>query len=141
VPFGWIVATSQAPMKLAQFLTSISDSKYVILAIINIGLLIVGCFMETTAILLIVTPTLLPIIVAVGIDPVHFGIIMCLNLIIGAVTPPFGVILFIMKDIAKVSFGRLCHAILPFYIPLGLTLLVITYWPAFVLFVPRLFKG
>ena len=80
----------------------------VILAIINVLLLFLGCFMETTAILLIVTPTLLPIILAVGIDPVHFGIIMSLNLIIGAMTPPFGVILFILKDIAQVTFGRLC---------------------------------
>jgi TRAP-type C4-dicarboxylate transport system permease large subunit len=97
--------------------------------------------METTAILLIVTPTLLPIITMVGIDPVHFGIIMSVNLIIGAITPPFGVILFILKDIAGVTFGALVRAVVPFYIPLGLTLLLITYWPDFVLFVPRLFKG
>jgi tripartite ATP-independent transporter DctM subunit len=139
VPFGWIVATSQAPMKLAQFLTSISDSKYVILAIINIGLLIVGCFMETTAILLIATPTLYPTIVALGVDPVHFGIIIVVNLLIGTLTPPFGVILFIMMDIAKISLAQISRAVLPFYAPLFFTLVVVTYWPDFVLAVPRFF--
>ena len=139
VPFGWIVATSQAPMKLAQFLVSISDNKYVILAIINVGLLLIGCFMETTAILLIATPTLFPTIVALGIDPVHFGIIMVVNLLIGTLTPPFGVILFIMMDIAKLSLAQMSRAVLPLYVPLFFTLLVITYWADFVLYVPRFF--
>jgi TRAP-type transport system large permease protein len=139
VPFGWIVATSQAPAKLAQLLLSITDNKIVILALINVGLLIVGCFMETTAILLIATPTLFPTIVALGIDPVHFGIIIVVNLLIGTLTPPFGVILFIMMDIAKVSLARMSMAVLPFYIPLAFTLLVVTYWADFVLAVPRFF--
>jgi tripartite ATP-independent transporter DctM subunit len=139
VPFGWIVATSQAPLKLAQFLTSISDNKYVILALINIGLLIVGCFMETTAILLIATPTLYPTVLALGIDPVHFGIIIVVNLLIGTLTPPFGVILFIMMDIAKISLAQISRAVLPFYVPLFVTLVVVTYWADFVLAVPRFF--
>ncbi len=139
VPFGWIVATSQAPMKLAALMLSISDNKYVILAIINIALLVIGCFMETTAILLIATPTLFPTIVALGIDPVHFGIVIVVNLLIGTLTPPFGVILFIMMDIAKISLAQISRAILPFYIPLAFTLVVITYWPDFVLAVPRFF--
>ncbi len=139
VPFGWIVATSQAPMRLAELLTGLSDNKYVILAIINVGLLIVGCFMETTAILLIATPTLFPTIVALGIDPVHFGIILVVNLLIGTLTPPFGVILFIMMDIAKISLAQMARAVMPFYIPLAFTLLVITYWADFVLAVPRFF--
>ena len=139
VPFGWIVATSQAPMKLAAFMMSISDNKYVILAIINIALLIIGCFMETTAILLIATPTLFPLIVALGIDPVHFGIILIVNLLIGTLTPPFGVILFIMMDIAKISLAQMTRAVLPFYVPLFATLMIVTYWADFVLAVPRFF--
>ena len=139
VPFGWIVATSQAPMKLAALMMSISDNKFVILMIINIALLVIGCFMETTAILLIATPTLFPLIVALGIDPVHFGIILVVNLLIGTLTPPFGVILFIMMDIAKISLARMSRAVLPFYVPLFLTLMVITYWADFVLAVPRFF--
>jgi tripartite ATP-independent transporter DctM subunit len=139
VPFGWVVATSQAPMKLAAFMMEFSDSKWVILAFINIGLLLIGCFMETTAILLIATPTLFPLIVALGVDPVHFGIILVVNLLIGTLTPPFGVILFIMMDIAKISLGQMVRAVIPFYIPLFITLMVVTYWEGFVLFVPRLF--
>ncbi len=139
VPFGWIVATSQAPMKLAAFMMSISDNKVAILALVNVGLLVVGCFMETTAILLIATPTLYPLIVALGIDPVHFGIILVVNLLIGTLTPPFGVILFIMMDIAKVSLARMSRAVLPFYVPLAATLVVVTYWADFVLAVPRFF--
>ncbi|MBK6395449.1 MAG: TRAP transporter large permease [Betaproteobacteria bacterium] len=139
VPFGWIVATSQAPMKLAAFMMSISDNKVAILALVNVGLLVVGCFMETTAILLIATPTLYPLIVALGVDPVHFGIILVVNLLIGTLTPPFGVILFIMMDIAKVSLARMSRAVLPFYVPLAATLVVVTYWADFVLAVPRFF--
>jgi len=139
VPFGWIVATSQAPMKLAHFMMSLSDNKYVILAIINIALLVIGCFMETTAILLIATPTLFPLIVALGVDPVHFGIILVVNLLIGALTPPFGVILFIMMDIAKISLAQMTRAVVPFYVPLLFTLVVITYWADFVLALPRFF--
>ena len=139
VPFGWVVATSQAPMKLAAFMMEFSDGKWVILAVINIGLLLIGCFMETTAILLIATPTLFPLIIALGVDPVHFGIILVVNLLIGTLTPPFGVILFIMMDIAKISLGQMVRAVIPFYIPLFITLMVVTYWEGFVLFIPRLF--
>jgi TRAP-type transport system large permease protein len=141
VPFGWLVAVTEMPAKLADFLFALTDNKYVILALINLMLLIVGCFMETTAILLIATPTLFPLIKALGIDPVHFGIIMIVNLLIGTLTPPFGIILFIMMDIAKVSFGVMVRAVLPFYVPLFATLIIITYWADFVLFVPRFFAG
>jgi tripartite ATP-independent transporter DctM subunit len=141
VPFGWLISFTRLPAELASTVLSFTKDPTVVLAIINVLLLFLGCFMETTAILLIVTPTLLPIITAVGIDPVHFGIIMSLNLIIGAITPPFGVILFILKDIAQVTFGQLVRAVLPFYIPLGIVLLLVTYWPGFVLLVPSLFKG
>lgn len=139
VPFGWVIATSQAPMKLAAFMMEFSDSKWVILAVINIGLLLIGCFLETTAILLIATPTLFPLIIALGIDPVHFGIILIVNLLIGSLTPPFGVILFIMMDIAKISLGQMVRAVIPFYIPLFLTLMMVTYWEGFVLLIPRMF--
>lgn len=141
VPFGWLISVNRLPALLAELILGVTQEPWIVLLIINILLLILGCFMETTAILLIVTPTLLPVIKAVGIDPVHFGVILALNLLIGAITPPFGVILFILKDIAQVSFARLCRAVVPFYIPLVLALLIITYWPAFVLFLPNLFKN
>ena len=141
VPFGWLISVNRLPALLAELILGVTQEPWMVLLIINILLLILGCFMETTAILLIVTPTLLPVIKAVGIDPVHFGVILALNLLIGAITPPFGVILFILKDIAQVSFARLCRAVVPFYIPLAITLLIVTYWPAFVLFMPKLFKS
>ncbi len=140
VPFGWVVAVTEAPQKLADAMFALSQDKYVILALINAMLLIAGCFMETTAILLIATPTLLPIVLKLGIDPVHFGLIMIVNLLIGTLTPPFGVILFIVMDIAQVSFARIVRAVLPLYLPLFLCLLLITYWADMVMFVPRLFK-
>ena len=141
VPFGWVIAVKNIPTQLAALMLELTDNPYAILALINLLLLVVGCFMETTAILLIATPALLPLILALGIDPVHFGLIMIFNLLIGAVTPPFGVILFIMMDIAKVGFGHLIRAMLPFYLPLGAALLMITYWPGLALWLPRLIKG
>jgi tripartite ATP-independent transporter DctM subunit len=141
VPFGWLISVNRLPALLAELILGLTSNPIFVLGIINVGLLILGCFMETTAILLIATPALLPIVLAVGIDPVHFGLILTLNLLIGAITPPFGVILFILKDIAQVSFARLCRAVMPLYVPLAITLLIITYWPGFVLFLPRLFKG
>jgi TRAP-type C4-dicarboxylate transport system permease large subunit len=136
-----VIAVKNIPVQLAALMLSWTDSPYLILALINLLLLVVGCFMETTAILLIATPALLPLAQGLGIDPVHFGLIMIFNLLIGATTPPFGILLFIMMDIAKVSFGRLIRAMLPFYLPLGLALLLITYWPGLVLWLPRLLEG
>ena len=140
VPFGWVVAVTEAPQKLADALFAISQDKYVILALINVILLVAGCFMETTAILLIATPALLPIAMQLGIEPVHFGLIMIVNLLIGALTPPFGVILFIVMEIAQVSFARVVRAVMPFYVPLFATLLLITYWEDMAMFLPRLFR-
>ena len=137
-PIGWTIAVNNLPMMIADFVLSISTNKYVILLLLNVILLIVGCFLETNAILFISVPALLPLIQMVGIDPVHFGVILVLNLLIGAITPPFGIILFIMMDIAKVSFRSLLKEMKYFYIPLGIALLVITFWSDFVLFLPNL---
>jgi TRAP-type transport system large permease protein len=141
VPFGWVIAVNNIPVQLAAFILSLTDNPYAVLALINLLLLVVGCFMETTAILLIATPALLPLILALGIDPVHFGLVMIFNLLIGAVTPPFGVILFIMMDIAKIGFGRLLRSMWPFYIPLALALLLLTYWSDLSLWLPRLLRS
>jgi TRAP-type transport system large permease protein len=141
VPFGWVIAVNNIPVQLAAFILSLTDNPYAVLALVNLLLLVVGCFMETTAILLIATPALLPLILALGIDPVHFGLVMIFNLLIGAVTPPFGVILFIMMDIAKVGLGRLLRAMWPFYIPLAIALLLLTYWSDLSLWLPRLLRS
>mgnify|MGYP001297520553 CR=1 FL=1 len=141
VPFGWVVSVNNLPAALTSTLLGISDNPYVILFLVNLLLLAAGLVMETTAILLIAVPALLPLALALKIDLVHFGIIMVLNLLIGATTPPFGVILFIMMDIARISFAQMVRAMLPFYIPLVAALLVVTFWPDLVLFVPRLIGG
>jgi tripartite ATP-independent transporter DctM subunit len=140
VPFGWAIAVNNVPANLAATLLELTTNPWVILALINVLLLVVGCFMETTAILLIAVPTLLPLVKQLGIDPVHFGLVMILNLLIGATTPPFGVLLFIVQDIAKVSFGAVVRAILPFYVPLAMALLLVTYWPDLSLWLPRALK-
>lgn len=137
VPFGWAIAVNNVPQNLAASMLELTRNPWLILAMINVLLLIVGCFMETTAILLIAVPTFLPLITQLGIDPVHFGLVIILNLLIGATTPPFGVLLFIVQDIAKVSFGAVVRAILPFYVPLLGALLLITYWPDLSLWLPR----
>jgi tripartite ATP-independent transporter DctM subunit len=140
VPFGWAIAVNNVPANLAATMLDITTNPWLILAMINVLLLVVGCFMETTAILLIAVPTFLPLIKLLGIDPIHFGLVIILNLLIGATTPPFGVLLFIVQDIAKVSFGAVVRAILPFYVPLGIALLMVTYWPDLSLWLPRMLK-
>ena len=141
VPFGWVVSVNNVPAHLSEWMLALTDNKYLILALINLLLLGAGLVMETTAILLIAVPALLPLALALEIDLVHFGVVMVLNLLIGATTPPFGVILFIMMDIAQVSFGRMVRAMLPFYLPLAAALLLITFWPELVLFLPNLVGG
>lgn len=140
-PLGWLIAIKNIPAGLAETMLAVSRDPMAILAIINVGLLVAGCVLETGAILLIAVPALYPLIVQLGIDPVHFGLVVVFNLLIGTVTPPFGVLLFIMMEIGQVSFGRLVRAIAPFYVSLGAMLLVITYIPALSLWLPRLVRS
>ena len=141
VPFGWIISVNNIPAGLSALILSVTQEPALVLLIINLFLLVVGCFMETTAILLIAVPTFLPLVTQLGIDPVQFGLVMILNLLIGATTPPFGVLLFIVQDIARVSFGEVVRAFLPFYLPLLLALAVVTYVPGVSLWLPRMFGG
>jgi tripartite ATP-independent transporter DctM subunit len=138
VPFGWVISVNNLPAELAEALLSFSDNKYVLLGIINLILLAAGLVMETTAILLIAVPALLPLALALEINLVHFGVMMIFNLLIGATTPPFGVLLFIMMDIAKISFAQMVSAMLPFYLPLAVALMVLTFVPELVLWLPNL---
>jgi tripartite ATP-independent transporter DctM subunit len=138
VPFGWIISVNNIPAGLAAAILDVSRDPQVVLLLINAILLVVGCFMETTATMLIAVPTFLPLIREVGIDPAHFGVVMILNLLIGATTPPFGVLLFIVQHIARVSFGQILRAFLPFYVPLLGALLIVSLSPDLVLWLPRL---
>jgi tripartite ATP-independent transporter DctM subunit len=139
-PFGWLVAINQVPTILGQWILSITANKWLILLMINVLLLIAGCFMETTAILVISVPVLFPLATKMGVDPVHFGLVMIINLLIGTCTPPFGIALFITMQIAQVPFPAIVKAVLPFLVPMIATLLLVTYFPQMVLFLPNLFK-
>ncbi|QXT39066.1 TRAP transporter large permease subunit [Gymnodinialimonas ceratoperidinii] len=129
------------PQQLATVLLSISENPLIVLLIVNVALLIFGMVMDTTAILLVAVPVLVPVLGTLGIDPVHFGIVMVINLLIGTLTPPFGILLFVMTEVAKVGYKPLLRQVAPFYIPLFVFLGVVTYWPALSLSLPDLVFG
>jgi tripartite ATP-independent transporter DctM subunit len=137
-PFGWVVAINQVPSALAEWILSVTTEQWVVLLLLNVALLIAGCVMETTAVLVITVPVLFPLVTRLGVDPVHFGLVMIINLLIGTCTPPFGIALFITMQIAQVSFAAVVRAVTPLLIPLLVTLLLVTYVPQIVLFLPRL---
>lgn len=139
--FGWILAAEQAPQMLADSFLGVVSNKYVALICINIFLLVVGCFMETIAAITILTPVLLPVTIAMGIDPVHFGIIMILNLMIGLLTPPIGMVLYVLSRVSNVPFEKISKAITPYLIMLIIILYVFTFVPQIVLFLPNLVFG
>lgn len=141
VPFGWLMAIKELPTHLTTAMISLTTNPTLILFLINIGLLVLGCFLETAAVLVIVVPVLLPLLQIVGIDLVHFGIVIIINLMIGANTPPFGIILFVMMDVAKISMKKLVRAFIPFYIPMIVLLLLLTLFPGIVLWLPRMIEG
>ena len=137
--FGWLVAALQVPQKIISFLTTSISSRWLILIMINLFLLFVGTFMETTASLIILTPVLLPLAKQFGLDPIHFGAIMVLNLVIGLTTPPLGVCLFVSSGIAGISLERISRAIIPFVLAAIAVLLLVTYIPALSMWIPHLF--
>jgi tripartite ATP-independent transporter DctM subunit len=139
--YGWIMIRSQIPVKLAEYLMSLTTNPVVMLMILNVFFLIVGCFMETLAAMTILVPILIPMIHKLGIDPVHFGLVMVFNLVIGLLTPPFGLVLFVMARISGVPLPRIVRAVAPFYIPLFAVLLLITFYKPFVTFLPDLLMG
>jgi tripartite ATP-independent transporter DctM subunit len=139
-PFGWLVAINQVPAAVARVLLGITTDPRGILVLITAVLFVAGCVMETTAILIISVPVFFPLAQQLGIDPVHFGMIAIVNLLIGTTTPPFGISLFITMQIARVSFGAITRAIIPFLLPMLATLLLILFVPELVLFLPRLFR-
>jgi tripartite ATP-independent transporter DctM subunit len=139
--FGWVLAREQVPQQIAALFLSFSREPWVLLLIINVVLLVLGCFMEGMAIMILMVPVLLPVTAAVGIDPVHFGVVVVMNLMIGILSPPFGVALFTVAKVANIPFAVLARAILPFIPVLIVVQLVITFLPGLVLFLPRLVYG
>lgn len=136
--FGWVLTTTQVTNEIAQWVLAISTSPWVFLLLANGLLLFVGCFMETIAAITILVPVLLPIVLELGIDPVHFGVVMVLNLMIGLITPPVGMVLFVMSRISRIGFEATVKAVIPWLIPLLLTLLLITFVPGLVMWLPNL---
>ena len=140
VAFGYMMAIMQIPAKVTQFFLSISENKYVFLFLVNILLLLLGTFMDLAPMLLICTPIFMPVIAKLGIDPVHFGMIMILNLGIGLITPPVGPTLFVGCAIGKVTMEQVSKELWPFYGAMCLALLLVTYVPAISLWLPGLTK-
>ena len=137
--FGYIMALMQLPAHVTQFFLTLSDNKYVILFLINIMLLVLGCLMDMAPLILICTPILLPVVTSLGIDPVHFGMIMLINLGVGLVTPPVGATLFVGCAVGKVTMEQVARTIWPFYIAMIIVLALVTYVPAVSLWFPSLF--
>jgi tripartite ATP-independent transporter DctM subunit len=137
--FGYLITLTKVTDNVSALVLSITTTPWIVLLLVNIFLLIVGCFMETIAAITILVPVLLPLMIKIGVDPVHFGLVMVLNLMIGLLTPPVGMVLYILARVAGISFERATKACLPFLIPLLVSLALVTYWPSMVMFLPNLF--
>ena len=138
--FGWMLTATGVTADIAAWVLGFTQQAWVFLLLANLLMLFVGCFLEPTAAITILVPILLPIATKLGIDPVHFGLVMVLNLMIGLLHPPMGMVLFVLARVAGLSFERTTIAILPWLVPLLISLALITYFPAPVLWLPHLFR-
>ena len=136
--FAWILTANQAAPQFSAVMLTITENPIALTLIITLIVLVIGCFMETIAAITILTPVLLPVAIGLGIDPVHFGIILILNLMIGLLTPPVGLVLYVLSKVAKVPFERCVAATLPFLIPLVTVLLLLTFVPELSMWLPTL---
>lgn len=137
---SWVMSFENIPQTVSDALLGLSDNKYVILIIINLLLLFVGTFMDMTPAILIFTPIFLPIMQSLGVDPVHFGMIMVMNLCVGLCTPPVGSVLFIGVGVAKTTIQKVIKPLLPLYVVMAIILLLVTYVPQISLWLPSLFE-
>ncbi len=139
--FAWVLARAQIPQMLAGWLVAVSPNPLVFLLAVNAFLLVVGCFLEALAAIIILVPVLLPAVKPLGVDPIHFGVVMVLNLMIDTLTPPVGIVLFVVSRVAQLPFETVVRNTPPFLVPLLVVLLLITVWPDLVLFLPRWVLG
>jgi tripartite ATP-independent transporter DctM subunit len=139
--FGYIMTLMQIPLKITTALSSLSDNRYVILLLINVLLLVLGTLMDMAPLILIMTPILMPVILSIGVDPVHFGMIMMVNLGMGLITPPVGGVLFVGAAVAKLPIEQVVKALYPFFGALLFVLALVTYVPALSLWLPGLLLG
>jgi TRAP-type C4-dicarboxylate transport system permease large subunit len=135
--FAWLLTVSQTAQLLSDLILGFTQNKWVFLILVNLLLLFIGCFLDTIAAITIVVPILLPIALKLGVDPIHFGLILTLNLMIGLLHPPLGMVLFVLSRVAKLSVERTTMAILPWLVPLFAALLAITFIPELTLWLPR----
>jgi tripartite ATP-independent transporter DctM subunit len=135
--FAWLLTTTQAAQAMADAILGFTDNKWVFLFMVNLLILFVGCFIDTIAAITIMVPILLPIALKLGVDPLHLGVIITLNLMIGLLTPPLGMITFVLARIARISVERTFAAIIPWLIPLFGALILITYIEPLTLWLPR----
>ncbi len=138
---SYVLTRERVPQMMSETLLSLSDERWVILLLINILLLVLGCFMEGLAVMLLTVPVLLPLVMQLGVDPVHFGVIVVMNLMIGLIHPPFGMALFVVAKVGDIPYKDLAWSIWPFVIPLLIVLLICTYWPWIVMVLPNLMLG
>jgi TRAP-type C4-dicarboxylate transport system permease large subunit len=138
--FGWMLTVTRTTEIIGTWVLSFTSEPWVFLLLANLLMLFVGCFLEPTAAITILVPILLPIVRQLGIDPVHFGLVMVLNLMIGLLHPPMGLVLFVLARVAKLSIERTTMAILPWLIPLLISLVLVTYLPGISLWLPRQFQ-
>ncbi|WP_442595764.1 TRAP transporter large permease [Neobacillus sp. D3-1R] len=137
ISFAYIMTLEQIPNSIAAYITDLSSNPLVILLVINILLLVVGMFIDTISALVVLTPILLPIVTAVGVEPIHFGVILVANLAIGFITPPLGVNLFVASSSSGIKLEKIVVAIMPFLLSMIITLLLITYIPALSMWLPN----
>jgi len=135
--FGWLLTFLEMPELVASAITSVTTNRYVIMMILNVTMLMLGTIMDMSAIILVTTPILLPIAISIGLDPVHFGTIMILNLGIGLITPPVGGTLFVGSAVSGVPIGNLIKTLMPFFIVMIVVLILITYFPGVVMTIPN----
>ena len=134
--FGWVIAREQGPQAVTEAMLQFTDNPIVFLLLINVVLLITGMILEPVAGLLITVPVLLPAAIEFGVDPLHLGIVMILNLVLGLLTPPVGLVLYVLSSVTGSSVQTVTRGTVPFLIPLLITLLLITFIPAFSLWLP-----
>lgn len=135
--FGWVLAAEEVPSRAAEAIKLLSENRWVFLLLVNVALLLLGTFMDTLPTLIICVPVLFPIAQQLGVDPVHFGVLVCFNIVQGMLTPPVGILIFITSQIAKVSIESVTRAVLPFLILNTVVLFVLTFVPDLTLALPR----
>ena len=137
--YSWMLGRYQVTHGLVAFIESHVSSSFTLLIYLNLLMLLIGCFIDAVPALFLLTPILIPLITKFGIDPVHFGVVMILNLMIGLITPPVGTVLYTLQKVTNIPMESIINNISPFYIPLFISLILITYFPKIVMFLPNMF--